>query len=110
MLNSFFSKKSNYYGVKTFTYFIPAPPDRKTGYQEKEFDSIMGSIVRLGFEIISISPTAYANEQKCGMWVICLLGAKSKEVFEKEVLFDTGEGINADSNKTVPLDPAIIHD
>ena len=109
MFSSLLRRKSPYYGVKTFTYFIPAPPDRRTGYQEKEFDSIMGSVARSGFELIDLKTSAYANEQKCGMWVVCLLGAKTKEMFEKEVLFDT-DGVNLVPNKNVPLDPSIIHE
>lgn len=110
MLSSIFNKKSNYYGVKTFTYFIPAPPARKTGYQEKEFDSTVTNLIKMGFEIVSINTSAYANDHKCGMWVICLLGAKSKEVFDKEVLFDSSEGLSMDDLKHVPIDPDIIHE
>ena len=29
---------------KTFTYFIPAPPHRKNGYREKEFDKMQKSM------------------------------------------------------------------
>lgn len=102
MLGSIFKQKPNYYGVKTFTYFIPAPPSRRTGYQEKEFDSIMGNLTHMGFEIVNIHTSAYANEQKCGMWVVCVLGAKTREVFDKEVLFD--------STDSPTLDPDIIHE
>lgn len=110
MLDSFFKKKSPYFGIKTFTYFIPAPPERRSGYQEKEFDSITNSLGSMGFEIINIKTSAYASQQKSGMWVVCLLGARTKEIYEKEVLFDTGEGINLDGSKHVPIDPDIIHE
>lgn len=110
MFSSLFNKKSDYFGIKTFTYFIPAPPDRRTGYQEKEFDSIINSLGRMGFEVLDVKTCAYANELKAGMWIVCLLGAKSKDVYDKEVLFDSGEGLNLDVSKNVPIDPDIIHD
>lgn len=102
MLKSVFKSKNTYFGVKTFTYFIPAPPARKTGYQEKEFDSIISNLMKMGFEIVSVNTSSFANDKRCGMWVVCVLGARTKEVFDKEVLFDSTEGL--------PLDPDIIHE
>ena len=39
MLSGMFNlNNKKYYGQKSFTYFLPAPPERNTGYQEKEFE------------------------------------------------------------------------
>ncbi|OFZ25846.1 MAG: hypothetical protein A2381_11195 [Bdellovibrionales bacterium RIFOXYB1_FULL_37_110] len=54
---------------QTFTYFIPAPPERKTGYREKQFDKIVFELLNnKGYEIISIH-TQNCHQQS-GMWVI----------------------------------------
>lgn len=110
MLGSIFNRKPIYYGVKTFTYFIPAPPARKTGYQEKEFDSIVNNIIKMGFEIVKINTSTISHDQNCGMWVVCLIGAKTKEIFDKEVLFDSSDGFSVAQTGHVPLDPDIIHE
>ncbi len=111
MIKSLFGSKKQFFATKTFTYFIPAPPNRRTGYQEKEFDSIANQVANMGYTIISINTAAYANVDKCGMWIVCLLGAPTKEIFEKEVLFDpSSEGTTQAKEQYVPLDPNIIHE
>jgi hypothetical protein len=47
------SKKPNYLKIRSFTYYIPAPPGRKTGYQEKEFDHIIAYLIGKDFDIIN---------------------------------------------------------
>ena len=42
------TKASRYLDVKTFTYFIPTPPKRKSGFREREFDKIMHGILSEG--------------------------------------------------------------
>ncbi len=74
----FLKKKENssLKNLQTFTYFIPAPPFRTTGYQEKELDKVLFELCEKGYQIVdiktqSISPS---DNQNCsGMWVICLL-------------------------------------
>lgn len=110
VIKSLFKQQKTFYAVKTFTYFIPSPPHRRTGYQEKEFDAITHQIADMGFSIISIKTTAYATAEKSGMWAVCLLGAPNKEVFDKEVLFGSNEGSNSSNEQYVPLDPNIIHE
>jgi hypothetical protein len=110
VLDSIFKKKNPYFGTKTFTYYIPSPPMRRTGYQEKEFDAIIASIIDMGFEIIDLNLSSHGSESKSGLWVVCLLGAKTKTIFEQSLLLDTTDPLNISSTQEVPLDPDIIHD
>jgi hypothetical protein len=66
---------SSYNAIKTFTYFIPAPPNRKSGYREKEFDKIFFELLKKDFEILNFKTQSAQN----GMWIICLLGATTEE-------------------------------
>lgn len=68
----------------TFTYFIPAPPHRKSGYREIEFDKIMRGILDTGFEIESFQSESTGN----GMFVIAVLKTNSKKVFESDLRQD----------------------
>jgi|GEM_PF-2081370 hypothetical protein len=58
---------------RTFTYYIPAPPTRRSGYREKEFDKLMAEIIESGFTIKSLSTQGHTGEDSSGMWVICQL-------------------------------------
>jgi hypothetical protein len=110
VLDSIFKKKNPYFGTKTFTYYIPAPPLRRTGYQEKEFDNVIATITGMGFEIIDIKLSSHGSESKSGLWVVCLLGAKTKNILSQNILLDTTDPANISSTQDVPLDPDIIHD
>lgn len=82
------SSRGNLSGKKfyrtSFTYFIPAPPSRKSGYREIEFDKIMRGILELGFEIENFSTESTPN----GMFVMTILRTKSKKVFEMDLAHD----------------------
>lgn len=71
----------------TFTYFIPAPPQRKSGYREIEFDKIMRGILESGFEIESLETQGSPN----GMFVLAVLKTNSKKVFETDSVQDLHE-------------------
>lgn len=73
---------------KTFTYFIPAPPHRKSGYREREFDKIMQGILETGFEIESLQVQNTGSE---GIFVLALLKTNSKKIFESDKLQDIQE-------------------
>ena len=75
---------------KTFTYYIPAPPHRKTGYREREFDKIMQGILQAGFEIDSLHTEATGGEQG-GMFVLAVLKTNSKKVFDRDIQQDLQE-------------------
>ena len=72
---------------KTFTYFIPAPPSRKSGYREREFDKIMQGILDTGFEVESLQTQTSTN----GVFVLALLKTPSKKVFEQDLQLDIQE-------------------
>lgn len=69
---------------KTFTYFIPAPPQRKNGYREVEFDKIMQGLLESGLEIETLQ-TQSAGGESGGLFVIALLKTTSKKIFELDL-------------------------
>lgn len=75
---------------KTFTYYIPAPPHRKSGYREREFDKIMQGILQTGFEIDSIHTEATGGDPG-GMFVMAVLKTNSKKIFERDIHQDLQE-------------------
>jgi hypothetical protein len=67
------------YGIQTFTYYIPAPPERKSGYREKQFDRTFQSLIKKGFEVLSVNTQAHAGVGHSGMWVLFTLRALTAE-------------------------------
>lgn len=65
--------------IQTFTYYIPAPPARKTGYREKEFDKVFYEFINKGFEILNVQTQAHTGANSCGMWMIFTLRALTPE-------------------------------
>jgi hypothetical protein len=63
------------YKVQTFTYFIPSPPQRKTGYREKEFDTILYNFINRGYDILDFNTQASSNNGQSGMWAIITVRA-----------------------------------
>jgi len=112
VFKSIFCNKKTFFKKKTFTYYVPSPPLRKTGYQEREFDSIMEYIVNLGFDIIDFKMESHATEGKSGLWIVCLLGANTEAIYNTKIEFthdDINNGPLSTTNE-IPLDPSIIHD
>ncbi len=73
------SRKSNQEGlIKPFTYFLPSPPLRKSGYREKEFDKILQGFLQSGFSIIDLKLQSSEN----GVFVFMILKAKNKKIME----------------------------
>lgn len=68
----------------SFTYFIPAPPGRKSGYREIEFDKIMSGILNLGFDIENFATETTPN----GMFIVAILKTKNKKLFEMDIALD----------------------
>ena len=71
----------------TFTYFIPSPPLRKSGYREVELDKIMKGLLDSGFELESISTQGTAT----GVFLFAILTTKSKKVYESDRKLDLHE-------------------
>lgn len=98
-----------YYGKKTFTYYIPAPPQRKSGYQEKEFDHIFSYLMQKEFDIIDFKLISANSEYSSGMWIVCLLGAKSLAALKIDLEVDYAE-ISSMKESTIKVDPSIEHE
>lgn len=64
--------------VQTFTYFIPAPPARKSGYREKNFDSLTNQLSEMGFEVIDIKTQALSAKEQPGLFIILKLIARTE--------------------------------
>jgi len=69
--------------IQSFTYYIPAPPPRKSGYREKDFDKLFYQFINQGHEIISINTTPHTSDHQCGMWV--MVTVKSKGPIAQEI-------------------------
>lgn len=83
----FFLKRNQpFHHTRLFTYFIPAPPSRKTGYRERQFDSIINKILENGFEITEIRTEVLSNASTSGMWVLCKL--RPLNSFAQQLSFD----------------------
>jgi hypothetical protein len=107
---NFFSNFNNkYYGKKSFTYYIPAPPQRKNGYQEKEFDQIFNYLMQKDFDIIDFKLISASGQHSSGMWIVCLLGALSLEALEIDLEIDYAE-IASMKESTIKVDPSIEHE
>lgn len=70
-----------YKKVSLFTYFIPAPPARKTGYREKSFDSLIFKLIEMGFKILEVDTQGVNQQEASGMWVIVKVQSTSLESF-----------------------------
>lgn len=73
--------------TRTFTYFIPSPPMRKSGYREKEFDKIMSGILQSGFELIELKTESSEN----GIFIIAILNAKTSKAGKLDENLDLHE-------------------
>lgn len=110
MFKSLFTKK--FFAYRTFSYYIPAPPPRKSSYQEKEFDAIVSYILSLGFEIIEFKLQSHSSPAQSGLWVLIFLGAPNKKVFEKKIDTSTPHFYSdgAHEQEEIPMDSSITHD
>lgn len=73
--------------IKTFTYFIPAPPARKSGYREMEFDKIMQGILTSGYELIDL----HTQGVETGVFIMGVIKAKDKKTFDLDTNLDMHE-------------------
>lgn len=78
--------------IQTFTYYIPAPPARKTGYREREFDSLFYEFINRGYKVLSFQAVPHTGVNQCGMWLVFVV-----------------ESTNAAAAPLV-LDPDLAHD
>lgn len=68
------------YKIQSFTFFIPSPPARSTGYREKQFDKLFYEFINRGYKILNFTTQASASGgNHSGMWIICLVQATNAE-------------------------------
>jgi hypothetical protein len=72
-------KAQNDYKMQSFTFFIPSPPGRASGYREKQFDKLFYEFINRGYKIINFTTQASSGEKHSGMWIICLVQATNAE-------------------------------
>ncbi|HLE10511.1 MAG: hypothetical protein A2504_14395 [Bdellovibrionales bacterium RIFOXYD12_FULL_39_22] len=87
----FFKRISPFYSYRrqSFTYYIPAPPQRSRGYREKQFDTIFYNFINRGFKIISSHIQPHHGEDQSGLWVMIIVeainSAAEKLLLEEEI-------------------------
>ncbi len=74
-----FLRGSNHYKIQSFTFFIPSPPPRSTGYREKQFDKLFYEFMGRGYQLISINTEQSTGINQSGMWVICIVQAMNDQ-------------------------------
>lgn len=102
-------KKKEYFGMRSFTYFIPSPPSRKTGYQEKEFDQVFSYLMKKQYDVLELKTESISSSDSSGMWIICILGAKTQEAYEANIEIDY-QDISNKLESTIKLHPDIEHE
>lgn len=65
--------------IQSFTFFIPSPPGRSTGYREKQFDKLFYEFINRGYSILNFETQASTGENKSGMWLIFIVRALNVE-------------------------------
>ncbi len=84
--------------LRSFTYFIPAPPSRKIGYREKELDTIINHILNNGFSIKKMQTTTISNEKMSGVWVFLLLLPLRADCNDSILDFEYSEIVNKEND------------
>lgn len=114
-LKSLFVNESK--GYQTFTYFLPAPPARKSGYREKGFDNLVKELGSKGFEITDIRTQAISGNEQPGLWVIVCIRPVTNEALsispsdfpkefsskEENILLGKQQNIIPSEGKTIDL-------
>jgi len=58
------------FSTRTFTYYVSGPPQRSSGYREKEFDRVMQEFLRHGFQVLSVNTQSHSSSAQSGMWIL----------------------------------------
>ena len=86
----------------TFTYYIPAPPSRKTGYREREFDKIMRGILSSGYDIEELHTHSVGGSDNAGLYIVALLKASSSKVAKLDESQDIQENFKLSHSHSSP--------
>jgi phosphatidylinositol kinase/protein kinase (PI-3 family) len=79
LLSSLLKKEKSF---QSFTYYIPSPPERKAGYQEKHFDQIVNYVLEHNYKINQLNCTPNTQQKHSGMWVILVLECDKKNALK----------------------------
>lgn len=92
--------------IQSFTYYIPAPPRRKSGYREKEFDKTFYYFINLGFDIIDYKTIGHNSDKQSGFWVCFLLRAKNLKASKLDLNdhYLNEEALDQASSEAPPLE------
>lgn len=94
---------SKYYDLKTFTWYISAPPGKAGSYREKEFDHVMHGILQSGHEVIEWKLQSVGGERG-GMYAVFLLGSLTKKAMGPMLEMHEKFGLaNVHSNPDIEL-------
>lgn len=75
--------------IQSFTYYIPSPPDRKTGYREKQFDKVFYEFINRGYKILNVTTVPHSGANASGMWIIFTVKANSPQAQVLDLEFDS---------------------
>ena len=85
-------------GLKTFTYYIPAPPKRNHGYREKEFDKIVHGLLSSGeYELVEMQTQSISGNDHGGLFVVMVLKPLTKAAAELNLDEHEGYSLNRDT-------------
>ncbi len=101
-LNPFYS-----YKIQSFTYYIPSPPERNSGYREKQFDKIFYNFINQGFKILAVNTQSNNNPNGSGMWIIITAQARNSSAEKLDLSNQVDDIIkqeNDDHEKEIILD------
>lgn len=81
MLNNLLGNKNKI--TQSFSYFVPSPPTRKSGYRERELDEILNKLLMHDIEIKHTNTQAAEK----GMWfnIIYSTHPKNIDLIEKKL-------------------------
>lgn len=79
---TFLFNRRKKFKIQSFTFYVPSPPPRSSGYREKQFDKIFYEFINLGYEILNFKTEASTGEKHSGMWLIFIVQAKNAKAQE----------------------------
>jgi hypothetical protein len=64
----------------TLTYYVPSPPRRSNGYQEKELDHYFFRQLQHGLRPVKIQMMSNPGSEQSGLWVMILVKGSQKQI------------------------------
>lgn len=91
-------KPQKNYKIQSFTFFIPAPPSRSTGYREKQFDKLFYEFINRGYKILKFTTQSCSGENHSGMWLVFIVQALNAEAEKLNLHDEFSEALKTRSN------------